>query len=114
MINLFDKKIDESGKLEIMVKVSEELKKKYQIDLKESSPINGVEKLQTPILLIYGTKDVLVLPHHSLDLYKAYGGKDKKLVTYEGGHNDYKPQHISKEINAFIARIAFSKDEKSC
>lgn len=57
--------------------------------LKKDKPIVCVEKVKAPILFIHGTKDWLIKPNHSLELFKAAKEK-KQLVMVEGGpHAEY-------------------------
>ena len=57
--------------------------------LKDFSPINHVEKIKSPILLIHGGKDQRVPLIHSKKMQKALkdAGKDSKLLVYKiSGH----------------------------
>ena len=57
--------------------------------LKKDKPIVCVEKVKAPILFIHGTKDWLIKPNHSSELFKAAKSK-KSLVMIEGGpHAEY-------------------------
>ena len=57
--------------------------------LKAFSPINHIEKIKSPVLLIHGGKDRRVPVTHSKRMQKALeeAGKDSKLLIYKiGGH----------------------------
>lgn len=57
--------------------------------LKKDKPIVCIEKVKAPILFIHGTKDWLIKPAHSQQLFQAASQK-KKLVMVEGGpHAEY-------------------------
>lgn len=57
--------------------------------LKKDKPINCIEKVKAPILFIHGTKDWLIKPNHSVQLFAAAKGK-KLLKMIEGGpHAEY-------------------------
>ncbi len=57
--------------------------------LKKDKPIVCVEKVKAPILFIHGTKDWLIKPNHSSELFNAAKSK-KSLVLIEGGpHAEY-------------------------
>jgi dipeptidyl aminopeptidase/acylaminoacyl peptidase len=64
------------------------------MDIYERSPVKYAEKMNTPLLLLHGTKDPRVHPAQSLEMYRAFSLRGKapvRLVWYEGeGHGNIK------------------------
>ena len=77
--------------------------------LKANSPINLVDKLQGPLLLIYGGEDTRVPLAHGTELRDALtaAGRPPEWVAYKDeGHGFYKWEHRQDEwrrIEAFLA-----------
>jgi dipeptidyl aminopeptidase/acylaminoacyl peptidase len=71
--------------------------------LKSISPINHVEKVQIPILLIYSTRDKIVDPEQSIDFYDALkdAKKDVQLIEIKDeGHSFLKNETRLKTLTA--------------
>lgn len=60
----------------------------------ERSPVRYADKMNTPLLLLHGTKDPRVHPSQSLEMYRAFklkGDAPVRLVWYQGeGHGNKK------------------------
>ncbi len=78
--------------------------------LSESSPINFVKKISTPILLIHGTKDRVVRVEHSEKMHQALklAKKEVKYISLEkGNHHLSNNEHrikTFKEMEAFLEK----------
>jgi dipeptidyl aminopeptidase/acylaminoacyl peptidase len=64
------------------------------MDVYDRSPVKYAENMNTPLLLLHGTKDPRVHPSQSLEMYRAFSLRGKapvRLVWYEGeGHGNSK------------------------
>ncbi len=56
---------------------------KYKFD-----NIGKINKVKSPVLFIHGSKDQLIPPTHTDDLYNAFEGMKKKIIIPKAGHND--------------------------
>lgn len=70
-------------------------------------PINVIDRLQTPILIIHGKQDVFSLPEKALELYEKCGSAKKKLVWMEKGEHSH--LRITNEESYDKAIIDFLK-----
>ncbi len=81
-------------------------------NLSEVSPLTDMATLaQKPVLLIHGTKDTAIDPHHAQDLYAAYqshDGKQGALLLFEGaGHvkaHKVDPARYKTEVLNFLTQ----------
>jgi len=77
-------------------------------ELEQISPINYVENVKAPILIIYGSRDKVVSPRQSKDMHEALreAKKNVKLVEITGeGHGWKKPENrlkVLKTIDKFV------------
>ncbi|WP_426357766.1 alpha/beta hydrolase family protein [Pseudocolwellia sp. HL-MZ19] len=74
--------------------------------LKSISPINHVEKVNIPVLLVYGTRDKIVHPEQSEDFYEALkdAKKDVQLIEIKGeAHSFLKNESRLKTLTAIDA-----------
>lgn len=79
------------------------VKKQAGFNMKEVRPIASAPKCKFPALLVAGTKDDFVLPHHSREIFNQYGGK-KDLLMVDGTHSTPRP------ISMFQSSAQFLKD----
>lgn len=84
-----------------------------QVELKamqEASPINYVEAIQAPILVIQGSKDIRVIPAHSREFVKKAQAAGKDITYWEMtgvGHNygdQYNQEKLRRKIDNFLAQ----------
>ena len=56
-----------------------------EIPHQQRSPINFVEKIQSPVLLVHGRDDTIVLPESSIEFQRALKreGKDVEIKFYD-------------------------------
>lgn len=57
--------------------------------LKKDKPIHCITKVKAPILFLHGTKDWLIKPEHSAQLYEAAKSKKKLIMVKGGPHAEY-------------------------
>ncbi|WP_169337457.1 alpha/beta hydrolase family protein [Psychromonas hadalis] len=78
--------------------------------MREASPINYVEKIQAPILVIQGSKDIRVIPAQSREFVKKAiaAGKDIQYWEMTGvGHNygdQYNQEKLRSKVDNFFAQ----------
>ncbi|HDN17803.1 MAG TPA: alpha/beta fold hydrolase [Candidatus Bathyarchaeota archaeon] len=73
----------------------------------EYSPIHNIDKLNVPVLIVHGTKDLLVPYKHSVTFYEKLKkmGKTVSLVTVkDGGHDQETVKKAIEEILGFTKR----------
>ncbi len=77
--------------------------------LRDNSPINGVDAIEVPVLLVHGDKDLVVSVEHSKRMARILKkfGKPHRLVILEDGdhHLSAEPNRIRflKELEVFLA-----------
>lgn len=87
--------------------VRDEVLSRAGIDISELSPIDKAPEARAPVLFGVAADDDFILPHHTLDLHAAWGGSDRRLVTFDGGHNGARPAWFLEEAAAFLdAKLA--------
>jgi fermentation-respiration switch protein FrsA (DUF1100 family) len=63
------------------------------------------QKLRAPVLIVSGSADTLIRPHHSEKLAKLWGGKVERVSLEGFGHNDLDLHPgYAKAIGAFLDR----------
>lgn len=82
---------------------------KSHISLKEARPIDVVDQIKTPLLLIHGDADDLV-PYSMMDeLYQKVNGPKQKLTIPHAGHalsSSYDPDTYWQCVDAFLKRYS--------
>ena len=63
------------------------LKKQYGFKIDDVNPISTVKKAKCPALFIHSYSDTFINIRESRELYQAYGGAEKYLLTVPGNHN---------------------------
>ena len=77
------------------------------------SPIEEVEEVNVPVLLVHGSVDQRVLPAHArkyAQLLEKYG-KDHKIVELEGADHFYSNLHFAHRIELFTSLIDFLEND---
>ena len=59
---------------------------RYGVDLRQASPLNAIRVTQVPVLLIHGTADRNIPPHHSLELHAANPAATRLWLVPGAGH----------------------------
>lgn len=77
--------------------------------LEQRSPVNHVDKIQVPVLLVHGTKDRSVPVKQSVAMYKALKGKEKDVQYIELEDGDHYLSTNSHRLQTFQAMDSFLK-----
>lgn len=78
--------------------------------MQEASPINYVEAIQSPILVIQGSKDIRVIPAQSREFVKKAQAVGKDITYWEMtgvGHNygnKYNQEKLRRKVDNFLAQ----------
>lgn len=84
-------------------KVRGEIQKRAGFDIEELRPIQRAPLARAPVLFGVARDDDFVRPHHTEKLYEAWGGKERKLIVFNGGHNGARPQWFMEQAAQFLA-----------
>lgn len=79
-------------------------RRKYGIDFRTANPAEGVAVTNTPMLLIAGTKDINILPHHAEDLAKLNPRAELWMVegAQHGGAWGTNPDLFVQRVTGFL------------
>ncbi|MBU2114124.1 MAG: S9 family peptidase [Gammaproteobacteria bacterium] len=77
--------------------------------LEQRSPVNHVDKIQVPVLLVHGTKDRSVPVKQSVAMYKALKSEDKDVQYIELEDGDHYLSTNSHRLQTFQAMDSFLK-----
>ncbi|KAL4093130.1 hypothetical protein PRIC1_012117 [Phytophthora ramorum] len=77
------------------------VKKRAHFDLRRLAPIDHAPVSFVPALFVAAEHDSFIAPHHSDQIYAAYGG-DKNLVKVDGDHNSSRPQFLLDSAAIFL------------
>lgn len=80
------------------------VKSRAGFDLYKLRAIDAARTCYIPALFGTGNADVLVRPHHSKLIYDEYVG-DKNLVTFEGDHNETRPDFFMDSAAIFLKTV---------
>ncbi len=71
------------------------------------SPINHVEKIKAPVLLIHGQNDEIVPVRQSKAMYKKLNGQDKEVVYKELKHESHYLESNETRLEMLESMVAF-------
>lgn len=78
-------------------------------------PIDVIDKLDKPILMLHSKEDLYSTPEFAQKLYEKAGSKDKKLVWFEHGRHSMlritDTERYDESIKQFLANISERKKE---
>lgn len=77
--------------------VNKEVRSRAGFELRSVAPSAAAPRALAPALFAVAEDDDLVLPHHARDVFRAWGGSDKRLLTFTGGHRGRRPDWFYKE-----------------
>ncbi|CAI5727806.1 unnamed protein product [Hyaloperonospora brassicae] len=77
------------------------VKKRAHFDLQHLAPIDHAPVSFVPALFVAAEHDSFITPHHSDQIFAAYGG-DKNLVKVDGDHNSSRPQFLLDSAAIFL------------
>ena len=73
-----------------MIKRSVRRRAEFNID--HVAPLERVPETYVPTLFGHAKGDTFVAPHHSERLFVAHGADTKNFISFEGDHNDMRPE----------------------
>lgn len=79
-------------------------------DIFKVRPIDEAPKCRCPAYFGHGTEDDFVLGHHAQILYDAWGGEERHIRFYAGGHNDRRPSWWMHEVADWLVTKLDPKD----
>lgn len=59
--------------------------------------MGDVSEYPWPCLFVYSSQMDFISPAHTIAVYDAYGGP-KKIVSFDGGHDQNRPSDIIEQI----------------
>ncbi|TDH67119.1 hypothetical protein CCR75_004856 [Bremia lactucae] len=77
------------------------VKKRAHFNLRRLAPIDHAPVSFVPALIVAAVDDTFIAPHHSDQIFAAYGG-DKNLVKVDGDHNSSRPQFLLDSAAIFL------------
>lgn len=77
------------------------VKKRAHFNLRRLAPIDHAPVSFVPALIVAAEHDTFIAPHHSDQIFAAYGG-DKNLVKVHGGHNSSRPKFLLDSAAIFL------------
>eukprot|EP00927_Polykrikos_kofoidii_P073229 TRINITY_DN69291_c0_g1_i1.p1 TRINITY_DN69291_c0_g1~~TRINITY_DN69291_c0_g1_i1.p1 ORF type:complete len:447 (+),score=42.68 TRINITY_DN69291_c0_g1_i1:90-1343(+) len=70
-------------------------------DLTELRPIDQAPQISCPALFGVADRDEITRPHHTQEIFEAWGGK-KRIAVFEGDHTSSRPDSFLQEATAFL------------
>lgn len=74
--------------------MSSTIKSKVNFDILKLKPIEFAKTCTVPCVFIIGEEDKLVLPKRVQEIFDAYAGKQKVIITSQGDHSSERESHI--------------------
>jgi pimeloyl-ACP methyl ester carboxylesterase len=84
--------------------VRSEVQSRAEFDMDTLSAIDLAPHINVPALFAVAADDNFVLNHHSEDLLKAWGCKDRTLVRFSGHHNSVRPHWFLDAATSFLEK----------
>eukprot|EP00927_Polykrikos_kofoidii_P015193 TRINITY_DN16740_c0_g1_i1.p1 TRINITY_DN16740_c0_g1~~TRINITY_DN16740_c0_g1_i1.p1 ORF type:complete len:531 (-),score=80.28 TRINITY_DN16740_c0_g1_i1:456-2048(-) len=82
--------------------VRSEIQSRANFDIEQLVPAKSACLARSPVLFGHASDDDFVGPHHTLKLHNAWGGSERKMVTFTGGHNGPRPPWFVKLAGDFL------------
>lgn len=82
--------------------ISNEASSRADFDMMKVNPLEYASGAICPAIFGVARDDSFVQPHHTWDVYKAWGGKST-LREFEGDHNGIRPTWFLEEAAAFLS-----------
>eukprot|EP00929_Paragymnodinium_shiwhaense_P105845 TRINITY_DN70900_c0_g2_i1.p1 TRINITY_DN70900_c0_g2~~TRINITY_DN70900_c0_g2_i1.p1 ORF type:complete len:484 (+),score=114.71 TRINITY_DN70900_c0_g2_i1:90-1541(+) len=90
--------------------VREEVASRAGFDIMELVPLAGAPQARAPAIFATAHDDDFVLPHHTQDLFDAWGGAERKFVSFSGGHGGQRPpwflENAAKYLHLHLSAFA--------
>lgn len=74
--------------------MSSTIKDRVNFDILKLKPIEFAKTCTVPCVFIIGEEDKLVMPKRVQEIFDAYGGKQKVIITSQGDHSSEREPHI--------------------
>lgn len=82
--------------------ISTQIKNKVHFDILHIKPIEFAQSCTVPCVFIIGKEDKLVLPKRVTQIFEAYKGKQKQILSSGGQHSSEREPHIIRQCQDFI------------
>lgn len=82
--------------------LSQQIKSKVNFDILHLKPIEFAQNCTVPCVFIIGKQDKLVYPKRVQQIFEAYKGKQKSIISSNGQHSSEREHHILKQCYDFI------------
>ena len=93
--------------------VKETVKEKAKFDLDIIEPYIYAKNCLVPAFFCHGSDDNFVFPHHCVDLFNEYKGKDKCCEIVKGSHNTSRPKELRIKICEYLLKYLKDDDLES-
>ena len=84
--------------------ISSQIEKKVQFDILKLKPIEFARECSVPCVFIIGAEDRLVYPKRVQQIFDAYLGKQKTLLTSSGDHSSEREENILQQCYSFLSK----------
>lgn len=84
--------------------VRKEVRSRAEFDICELLPIDSAPRALSPALFATAEDDTFILPHHTQDLYDAWGGEERIFLTFDGGHGGHRPDWFRETAATFLEK----------
>eukprot|EP00512_Aurantiochytrium_limacinum_P009703 CAMPEP_0171550556 /NCGR_PEP_ID=MMETSP0960-20121227/7137_1 /TAXON_ID=87120 /ORGANISM="Aurantiochytrium limacinum, Strain ATCCMYA-1381" /LENGTH=772 /DNA_ID=CAMNT_0012099519 /DNA_START=67 /DNA_END=2384 /DNA_ORIENTATION=- len=92
--------------------VRSSVRARAHFDIFKLEPIKHAEASFIPALFGHGEDDHFILPHHSQQLFDAYGG-DKNIILFDGDHSSTRPQFFNNSVGIFLYNTMISTTQQT-
>lgn len=82
--------------------ISQQIKNKVHFDILHIKPIEFAQNCTVPCVFIIGKQDKMVLPKRVTQIFEAYRGKQKQILSSSGQHSSEREPYIIKQCQDFI------------
>jgi alpha/beta superfamily hydrolase len=97
-----------SGALKL---IRSSIQDRAHFDIKHLKPLKSAPSCFVPALFVHGSEDNFILPHHSKDIQKVYGG-ESNLIIVDGDHNSDRPSFCMDSITIFLHNTLLTDEDK--
>lgn len=86
----------------VMKVLSRQVESKVHFDILKLKPLEFAKTCSVPCVFIVGKEDRLVYPRRVQEIFNAYLGKQKSILSSSGDHSSEREQHIIRQCFAFV------------
>jgi fermentation-respiration switch protein FrsA (DUF1100 family) len=73
-------------------------------DIEDLVPVEHAKRCSVPAIFLHARRDSFISPGHSQQLYDAYRGDDKELLSVDGDHNSERNEQVVHRVLCFFRR----------